>query len=265
MNGIIFNIQRFAIHDGPGVRTSVFFKGCPLKCQWCHNPESLNPNIQVIQKQYQLNGKPIVCEESVGYEISSDDLMTELIKDELLMDESKGGITFSGGEPLLQHAFLEEMLHLCRNRKIHTAVDTSLFSSWEVVERITDLSDLLLVDLKMVEEELHKEYTGVSNLKILENIKKLALNNHSFRIRIPIIPGVSDQSEKFEESIKFLDGMRSSIVGIDLLPFHNIAKNKYEQFNMMNTFKDNKTMSVNSVESIRDMFQESGFETKIGG
>ncbi|MBN2165718.1 MAG: glycyl-radical enzyme activating protein [Marinilabiliaceae bacterium] len=265
MDGIIFNIQRFAIHDGPGVRTTVFLKGCPLSCHWCHNPESISPEIQFVQKHYPLNGKLICKDEPIGYKIKSNDLIDELMKDLLLMDESNGGVTFSGGEPLMQNRFLNEMLVLCRDRNIHTAVDTTLYSNFDVIQKIHSYTNLFLVDLKLMDDVKHNYYTGVSNQRVLENIIRLSQLKQPFRIRIPLIPGITDTIENINDSVKFLCDIKTSVQGIDLLPFHNIAKAKYNRFNIAYRLQGFKEISEESVNNVKSIFESAGFNVKIGG
>ena len=160
MKGLIFDIKRFAVHDGPGIRTTVFFKGCPLKCAWCHNPESIGCKPLHINKEYKLNSRTYLKPEIIGREITEDELFAEIIKEQVFMDESGGCVTFSGGEPLLQHGFLLKMLEICKSNNIHTAVDTSLYSSWETIGKISESANLFLVDLKLIDDSKHQQYTG---------------------------------------------------------------------------------------------------------
>lgn len=265
MNGIIFDIKRFAVHDGPGIRTTVFFKGCPLKCQWCHNPESIDRAPICIKKTSRLNGREFTDQEVIGYEISTEELLYELQKELVFMEESSGGVTFSGGEPLMQHEFLLEMLQLCRQTGMHTAVDTTLFSSWEVVSRIAQMTNLFLVDLKLMDDSLHEKYTGVSNKVILENIRKVAGLTIPMRIRIPMIPEVTTTSENIRQSIAFLSALNGWIEAVDLLPFHNTANEKYNRFHMKNQFSDKHSMKKEELSSLKEQFEKAGFPVKIGG
>jgi pyruvate formate lyase activating enzyme len=265
MNGIIFDIKRFAVHDGPGIRTTVFFKGCPLRCRWCHNPESIEQHTECIQKIFRLNDREFSENETVGYEITPQDLLTELQKEQLFMDESGGGVTFSGGEPLLQPVFLLEMLRLCKIAGMHTAVDTSFFSPWEVVSGIAEATDLFLIDLKMVDNREHKKYTGASNKLILENIRKLARLRHAFRIRVPMIPGITTTGKNITRCIAFLKELDGPVEAIDLLPFHNSAKQKYKRMLLENLFEGMASMKKEELSDIKDQFEAAGFTVKIGG
>ena len=177
LKGLIFDIKRFAVHDGPGIRTSVFLKGCPCSCRWCHNPESIKPYPQKISKTISLDGKTFKKEEFIGSSMCVFDVMSEIRKDKIFYDESGGGVTFSGGEPLMQSEFLLELLKECKNENIHTTVDTSGFVNEGKLLEIIDYVDLFLYDLKLINNELHKKYTGVSNKMILQNIQIL-VNRH---------------------------------------------------------------------------------------
>ncbi len=265
MKGTIFDIKRFAVHDGPGIRTTVFFKGCPLQCQWCHNPESIDPIPVCIRKVSKLNGREFSEEETIGYQISPEDLLHELQKEQVFMEESSGGVTFSGGEPLMQHEFLFEMLQLCKSHGMHTTVDTTLFSGWEIINRLLTVTDLFLVDLKLMNDEEHKKYTGVSNKIILENIRKLASKGVSMRVRIPVIPGVTTSPENIKESIAFLSELNGRIEAVDLLPFHNTANEKYKRFHMENYFVNRHSMKKEELTTLKEQFEKAGFTVKIGG
>lgn len=263
--GTIFDIKRFAVHDGPGIRTTVFFKGCPLSCQWCHNPESIDSKPVCIKKTSKLNGREFVNDEMIGYEVSPDALFDELKKEQVFMEESSGGVTFSGGEPLLQHEFLFEMLQLCKAQEMHTAVDTTLFSSWEIVGRMAEATDLFLVDLKLMDEQMHHFYTGVSNAVILKNIQNLVSGNVPLHIRIPMIPEVTTTPENIAASIVFLSELKGRVEAVDLLPFHNTANEKYKRFRLENRFSGKHSVKKEELIQIKNQFQEAGFTVKIGG
>ena len=265
MNGIIFDIKRFAVHDGPGIRTTVFMKGCPLNCWWCHNPESINKAPVCVPKTVKLNGRTYTNEETVGYETSSEELLQEICKEQIFMEESGGGVTFSGGEPLLQHRFLLEMLKLCKERNIQTAVDTTVFSGWKIADSIAGIADLLLIDLKLMDEDSHKKYTGVSNRSILENIRKLSEARRRIRIRIPVIPGINDTSDNIGKSIDFLKELNSPVEAIDLLPYHDIAKHKYDRFRLPNRLAGKPSISKEDLSGLQKRFEAAGFTVKIGG
>ena len=264
MAGIIFDIKRFAVHDGPGIRTTVFLKGCPLRCSWCHNPESIEPTVCRYQKMMKLNGRTFTKVEQVGYEITADKLFAELRKEIVFMDESGGGVTFSGGEPLMQHHFLLEMLMICRKNKIHTTVDSSLYASWDKIMTVTEFTDLFLVDLKLMNSELHQKYTGVSNELILDNLCKLSALNTTIIIRIPVIPHVTDTTQNIEHTISFLQSLKS-IKEVHLLPFHQTASEKYRRMGKDNPFGHQKSLQKDDLKYIYQSYSEDGFIVKIGG
>ncbi|MGQ7868940.1 glycyl-radical enzyme activating protein [Sunxiuqinia sp. sy24] len=264
MDGIIFDIKRFAVHDGPGIRTTVFLKGCPLNCQWCHNPESIAPKPVYAPRTVHLNGHQFTENEQVGYTVSPNQLLAELQKEQIFMEESGGGVTFSGGEPLLQGPFLNKMLRLCQSHGMHTALDTSLFSSWKMIQKVAKATDLFLIDLKLMDDQRHQKYTGVSNQSVLENIQQLAALKKSFSIRIPIIPGVSTTPENIEASIAFLQSLQQPPASVDLLPFHNTAKAKYARFQMENPFGNQPSLKREASSEIKQQFEKAGFAVTIG-
>ena len=265
MTGIIFDIKRFAVNDGPGIRTTVFLKGCPLRCRWCHNPESIDPAPCSVSKVLKLNGQCFIKEETYGYEISIDKLFSELEKERVFMDESGGGVTFSGGEPLQQFIFLTEMLTICKRHDIHTAIDTALFASWENIKAVVELADLFLVDLKLMDSAAHKKYTGIPNEQILDNIRKLSASDTSIILRIPMIPGVTTSADNISQSISFLKSLNGKISEVHLLPFHNAAKEKYIRVGKENLFGNVKSLQKEEVEEIENQFINAGFLVKIGG
>jgi len=265
MTGIIFDIKRFAVHDGPGIRTTVFLKGCPLRCSWCHNPESIEQNSCRVSTVLKLNGRCFTKEETIGYEISVEKLFSELEKERIFMDESGGGVTFSGGEPLLQHDFLVEMLKICKNNGMHTAVDTSLYASWENITAVSEFTDLFLVDLKLMDSAIHQFYTGVSNDLILDNIRKLSDTDATIIIRIPVIPNVTDSTENIQQSILFLQSLNGKIKEVHLLPFHRTANEKYKRMERENPFGHIESLPKEVMENIKNEFTNAGFTVKIGG
>jgi pyruvate formate lyase activating enzyme len=265
MTGIIYDIKRFAVHDGPGIRTTVFLKGCSLRCRWCHNPESINPIPFSVRKVLTLNGQRFNREETIGYEISTDKLFAELEKERIFMDESEGGVTFSGGEPLLQHDFLIEILRICKKNGMHTAVDTSLYATWEKIKAVSTFTDLFLVDIKLMDSTIHQQYTGVSNELIFDNIRILASTDAPIIIRIPVIPKVTDSNENTMQTISFLKSLNGKIREVHLLPFHNTAKGKYVRVSKDNPFGNVKSLQKEEIKEIEKQFLTAGFIVKIGG
>ena len=263
--GIIFDIKRFAVHDGPGIRTTVFLKGCPLSCQWCHNPESRSADIRTVPKTIRIGDKSFTEDEIVGREMTVEEVMIELHKEQIFMEESGGGVTFSGGEPLQQADFLLEMLAACKLEKMQTAVDTTGYSNWKTLERVAENTDLFLYDLKLIDENLHKSYAGVSNQLILENLEKLLRLGKKVRIRIPMIPGITFTEENINQTLDYLSGLKFPIEGVDLLPYHNTASHKYERFGMENKLGELKSIRKSDLEEAKLRFEKAGFEVKIGG
>ncbi len=271
MKAIIFDIQRNSFVDGPGIRTTVFFKGCNLKCRWCHNPESQSPKRQMMVyknkcigcgkcaevcpnklKSCDFCGRcEIYCPEDArkicGREYSADEVLCEIEKDRAFYDNSGGGATFSGGECMLQLDFLCEILKKCKENGIHTAVDTAGNVPWESFERILPYTDLFLYDVKAVSGELHRNGTGVSNELILENLKKLS-RCADIIVRIPVIGGYNDNREEMKKAAEFLHGL--GIKKVELLPYHAMGENKYDAIGM----KCEKFHVPGNVEDLKKLF-----------
>ncbi len=265
LKGLIFDLKRFAVHDGPGIRLTVFFKGCPLKCLWCHNPEGIQAGVQVVSKENRIGSRVVACRmEEVGLSYTVDQLIKEIEKDVLFFDDSGGGVTFSGGEPMMQPDFLEAVLKRCREMEIHTAVDTSGFTTLETLKRITGLTDLFLFDIKLIDNEDHKFCTGVSNKQILTNLKWLSKQNKQVIIRFPVIPGFTDSQANINR-LKQLTDRFENINHIALLPFHNIAAGKYERFGMKNTFDDEPSMNQEQLLPLKADLEAHNLKVTIGG
>ena len=265
MQGVIFDIKRFAVHDGPGIRVTVFLKGCPLVCLWCHNPESIDPVICTVSKNVKTGDKIFTDDEVVGQVVMPGELIAEFCKDRVFMEESGGGVTFSGGEPLMQHEFLAEALSLCKQENMHTAVDTSGFAPWKNFEEMIPPTDLFLYDLKLIDDDLHQRFTGCSNKLILENLIRLSAENKCIRIRIPMIPQVTFTDENISGILSFLDKLPSPVRSVDLLPYHNMASHKYRRFGMANRFETLKSLPKEELFVVKQQFETAGYETHIGG
>lgn len=263
MQGLIFDIKHYAVHDGPGIRQTIFFKGCPLSCWWCHNPESQSSKIEHYTKKKTLEGKSFQRKEEIGYFIDSSELMKTIQKDVPFYDESGGGVTFSGGEPLMQTDFLVEIASQCTKNHIHTALDTSGYTSRQNLTRVLPYIDLFLFDLKIMDNPLHKKYTGVSNHQILENLNFLLESDQPVRIRFPVIPGVTDTTTNLEEIKNFLHPYKN-IQAMDILPYHTISKAKYKRFDK--SFRMNGAeMKEGSENTLKKEFEALGIHVHIGG
>ncbi len=262
--GRIFDIKRFAIHDGPGIRTTVFLKGCSLSCAWCHNPESHSPAPEVLYWEDRctgcgtcvaacpqgvirlVGGRPLTdragctgcgtcvaacpwgARQLVGEMMTVEEVMQRLEKDRLFYDESGGGITLSGGEPLDQPAFCRALLSRCREVEIHTALDTCGQASEETLLSVAALADLILYDLKLMDPERHRSYTGASNERILSNLRRLDRLNKRVWLRIPLIPGINDDAKTLREMAGFVAELRS-VERVQVLPYHRAGLKKYER------------------------------------
>ena len=267
ITGIIFDLKRFAVHDGPGIRTTVFFKGCPLNCWWCHNPESrkLKPERIAAGSHRHCANLAIPDDPAmVGKTVSADEIIAEIEKDLAFYDESGGGVTFSGGEPLLQPDFLTDLLRRCREREIHSAVDTSGHAPWAHFEQIYPYTDLFLFDLKLIDDGLHRRYTNVGNRLIHDNLRRLHELGAAIFIRIPLIPGISDTEENLAGIRTFLDGL-PNILQVNLLPYNPIGESKYQRFHKKNRLGRLSTQPPSRLEAIRDHFSTLPCAVKIGG
>lgn len=263
MPGIVFDIKRFAVHDGPGIRTTVHLKGCPLRCAWCHNPEGISPDPVDVQKEIRMGNRIFHQKETVGRYYSVDELYAELVKDRVFWDESGGGVTFSGGEPLMQAGFLLEILALLKKNGIHTALDTSCFASVPLFEKVAPLVDVFLADLKIINDEEHHKYTGVSNRLIIQNIEWLCQEGFAVQLRIPVVPGINFNSNCLHD---FLDFVRcKSFRSIDLLPYHNIASAKYKRLGMDNAMSNVPSLSREALSEWKAAFEKQNFNVNIGG
>ncbi len=245
LEGIVFDIKAYAMHDGPGIRTTVFLKGCPLNCWWCHNPESKNYQIEKNLSgghQEKFN---------IGINISVNTLFRKIIKDEIFFDESGGGVTFSGGEAMAQIEFLLEILKKCKNHGIHTAVDTSGYCDQKSFEKIIPYTDLFLYDIKLMDQQLHKKYTGKSNDLILSNFQYLISKKANIEIRIPLIPGFTDDEENLRAIKEFLQPYRDKIK-IKLIPYNKLGESKIRKYMNEDKIGTLQTQTNEQLQKISD-------------
>ncbi len=302
VSGMLFDIKHYAVHDGPGIRTTLFFKGCPLRCWWCHNPEGISPEKELIVKPKRCleecrlclsscpenalskpEGKTIqvdrkkcraqarcaeICPtgalEMVGKTMTVTEVMQEVNQDRIFYERSGGGVTFSGGEPLQQPEFLDALLTACKKIDLHTVVDTSGHAPFALLERIRDRVDLFFYDLKHMDPGKHREMTGVSNSVILDNLRRLADTDSRVHIRIPLVTGVNDDDAHVRQVAAFLTEL-PGIQDISLLPYHSMGSQKYSNLNLPYLRSDAKPPTEGAVAVIKAVLQQHGFRVKIGG
>ena len=298
--GLVFDIKKYAIHDGPGIRTTVFFKGCPLKCLWCHNPESWKAQVELGFRRGRCLGcgqcaeacpdeaislvenRPVtdaekctlcgrcvdVClsgaRQIIGREMAVSEVMAEVERDVIFYDQSGGGITFSGGEPLMQPEFLLALLNQCRALNIHTAVDTSCYAEPEITESVAKRADLFLCDLKHMDNEIHERFTGIGNNLILENIRRISQAGKKIVIRIPIIPGFNDDPANIEATGNFAASLQG-VGRIDILPFNRGGAEKSARLTGEIKSMQIETPDEEQISSIAESLSKYVFEVNIGG
>lgn len=254
--GRIFDIQRYSIHDGPGIRTIVFLKGCPLRCRWCCNPEGQNYKIEEMN----VNGEKKIY----GEDITVEELIPKLISDEFYFRRSGGGITLSGGECLAQPDFAPHLLHACRDLGYDTAIETTGYSTWENIQKYLPYVDHVLMDIKHINSDKHKEFTGVNNEIILENARKIAESGADLTIRVPVIPGFNNTPEEIRAISEFAASL-PNVTHLHLLPYHRLGEVKYEGLNREYLLHGIEPMTNDYMKSLLKVAQESGLECQIGG
>lgn len=264
MDACIFNIQHYAVNDGPGIRTTVFFKGCPLNCIWCHNPESISKEIEQYEATETLDNNTFRVMKKFGYRLPVKELMKEVRKDKTFYQESSGGVTFSGGEPLLQHEALLEICNLCKDENINIVLDTSGMANNDIFAEIISKTNLVLFDIKLIDNHLHKKYTGFDNKQILQNLQYIDKSGQPYHARIPLIPGITDTSRNLEDIFDVIKKL-SNVKQVDLLPYHDISKSKYNKLKYKNALQGLKKQDDKTLNSIRSYFQTTGLPAKIGG
>jgi pyruvate formate lyase activating enzyme len=298
--GLIFDVKRYAINDGPGIRVVIFFKGCNLHCAWCHNPESISGKVEKMyspSKCIKCGTCVAVCpENAIG--LSSDGITTDtelcticgkcadvcptkaiemsgkampvseimdiIEKERVFFEQSGGGVTFSGGEPLVHSKFLIKLLDECGRRGIHTTIDTAGHVKTETILEVAGRTDLFLYDLKMMDPALHEQWTGVRNEMILCNLKALADSGAHIIIRIPLISGINDNEENIRQTAIFINGLAGEKKEVHLLPYHNIAQTKYMKLGKLNDFEIFTEPEREILDQIIKTFSEYGITANIG-
>jgi pyruvate formate lyase activating enzyme len=293
VSGRVFNLQRYSVHDGPGIRTTVFLKGCPARCLWCHNPESqsFEPEVLVVESRCVSCGTcATVCPHGVpppgsglceacgacvdacpagarwlaGRLVTVDEVMDEVLHDRVFFEESGGGVTFSGGEPLAQPAFLKALLEACRAAFVPTAVDTCGFAPSERLLDIAPLVDLFLFDVKLVDDERHRALTGVPAAPILANLQALAAVHQNVWVRVPVVPGHTDAEEDLARIAAIAAGL-PGVRQVNLLPYHRTGSVKARRLGREDPLGPLAPPPRERLEALAALFRERGLAVKIGG
>lgn len=292
-SGCVFNIQRYSVNDGPGIRTTVFLKGCPLRCWWCHNPESQARGIQLAidpslcvqcggcwqvcpnnSSPEECTGPLVdrehcttcgacadVCPTSgrtvMGNEMTTEEVLTEILKDRIFFEESGGGVTLSGGEPLLQADYVRALLKACRSQDLHTAVDTCGYCDQQDLLAAAPWTNLFLYDLKAMDDSVHKQTTGVSNVRILDNLVALGRVHSNIWVRIPVVPGVNDSMPEMEAMARFVSTIEG-VQQVDLLAYHALGSHKGERIGRQSAVHTAAPPSKATMQSAAEVFRASG-------
>jgi pyruvate formate lyase activating enzyme len=298
---LIFDIKRYAINDGPGIRITIFLKGCPLSCKWCHNPESQSPEVQKfytaskcigaqdcieicpnnaltltpngIVTNYEtckLCGKcaevcPTKAIEMSGKMYDIDELLKIIEREQVHIDQSGGGVTISGGEPLMHADFLIKLLDACGQKNLHRTVDTSGFADTKTLLEVAKRTELFLYDLKLMDSDKHKKWTGVGNRLILKNLKHLAKTEANINIRIPLIKNVNSDEICLEKMANFISELPGETLIVNLLPYHNIAANKYNKLGKNYNEMEMAEPSDKEQSQAIKIFEKYGIEVEVGG
>lgn len=298
LTGQIFNIQRFSIHDGPGIRTTVFLKGCSLGCQWCHNPESLARHPELVffaskcigcgrcfeacpsgaltlegeQRHYRVERCRLCgrCTEACyaealvmeGREATPEEVVTEVLKDKPFYDNSGGGATLSGGEPLLQPDFAAAVLARCHDHDVHTCLDTAAHVPWSAFEAVLPHTDLVLLDLKIMDGQRHKEATGADNARILDNARRLAEAACRIVVRVPIVPGHTDDDDNIGAIADFLRDF-PNLDHLELLPYHRFAESKYHRLRRAYALEGAEPPPRERLDALAALVAARGIQVKV--
>ncbi|MBP7936556.1 MAG: glycyl-radical enzyme activating protein [Phycisphaerae bacterium] len=287
-SGVVLNIQRYSLQDGPGIRTTVFLKGCPLDCWWCHNPESRSHEQEIIVVENRcmrcghcreacptdlagpctrcgacVEACPTDARQMAGRTMTTRQVLTEIRKDLVFYEESGGGVSLSGGEPAMQHDFARSVLRACRDEGIHTAIDTSGYAPQEPLLAVAELADLVLYDLKLMDDARHVRYTGVSNATILENLLVLSRRHRTIWIRVPLIPGVNDDATELASIARFAAGV-PGVRRLCLLPYHELGMHKSRRLGRPYRMNGTRAPDPEQLDRAARVFQAAGLEVMIG-
>jgi pyruvate formate lyase activating enzyme len=266
MKGLVFSVKKYSVHDGPGIRVTFFLKGCPLRCRWCHNPEGISKYPQNIRQDRKIGEKEFFYEEVAGKYYTVDDVLSILEKERVFIEKSMGGVTFSGGEPMMQRGFLLECLKACRKNGYHTTIDTSGYASEEDFLSVIPFTDLFLFDIKHLDNIKHQELTGAPNSTILSNLNLILKHKCNVIIRFPVIPGCNDDIVHLKKLRQFLSGSESfKPEKLCLLPFHKTGASKYRRMGIPYTMEDTEQPSKLRMTELKEFFVETGLKVRIGG
>ncbi len=254
--GRIFNTQRFSTHDGPGVRTIIFLKGCFLRCRWCCNPESQRYDIETMIS----NGKETV----VGRDVTVKEVMDIIAQDLPYYRRSGGGVTLSGGETLAQPDFAEALLRACKEMNLHTAIETTAHADYSVIQRILPYTDLFLMDIKHMDSDKHQRFTTRANHLILENAERLAKDAKELIIRVPVIPTFNDTEEEIAAIARFTKSL-GTVKELHLLPYHRLGQDKYRGLGREYTLEHIEPPTDEHMKRLVAVAAETGLEVQIGG